>query len=314
VDSIAQGLKSKNKRWVVEWANSPNDPELLGVDPNSVFVGGLNPIKITKEILEAKFSECGAIESVHLVNNFDRTPGSLSDTGSPRESTSSASAATLSTATSSEVLTAEDQEPLSPVPTEPSRGLNEENLRLLDDEPPRNNAFAFVRFSEASSAVVAIEKFNDEVFLDRRLRVQYCETQEMKQKKKAVKYQNSSMNSVTSYMESHPVMYNAPATAAPFHAHPMRVAPMEQHIYPPLSAYQWVERAVVPLEPIPTAFLPTPTRSAYPLLPQSPAPLHGHPFVLRSDHGGWIFVPQVRFRQYTRRTYRVISKFLFLTI
>jgi len=51
-----QGLKSRFKKWVVEWATSANDPDLLGVDKKSIFIGGLNPHLITKEALHQRFS------------------------------------------------------------------------------------------------------------------------------------------------------------------------------------------------------------------------------------------------------------------
>jgi hypothetical protein len=38
------------KKWVVEWATSANDPDMLGVDKCSVFVGGLNPNSVTRYI------------------------------------------------------------------------------------------------------------------------------------------------------------------------------------------------------------------------------------------------------------------------
>lgn len=38
------------KKWVVEWATSANDPDMLGVDKCSVFVGGLNPNSVTRYV------------------------------------------------------------------------------------------------------------------------------------------------------------------------------------------------------------------------------------------------------------------------
>jgi hypothetical protein len=36
------------KKWIVEWATSVNDPDILGVDKRALFVGSLNPHLITK--------------------------------------------------------------------------------------------------------------------------------------------------------------------------------------------------------------------------------------------------------------------------
>lgn len=52
----------------MEWATSTNDPDTLGVDKFNIFIGGLNPDEVTKEGVEAKFSDYGELESVSLIN------------------------------------------------------------------------------------------------------------------------------------------------------------------------------------------------------------------------------------------------------
>jgi len=62
---------------VVEWATSTNDPDLLGVDKYNVFIGGLNPLLISKEALEDRFSKYGPLESVTLIKrDLDHAPES----------------------------------------------------------------------------------------------------------------------------------------------------------------------------------------------------------------------------------------------
>jgi len=134
------GLKNQNRKWVVEWATSVNDPDMLGVDKYNIFVGGLNPLLITKELMEERFGAYGPIESITLINHDDIT-------------------------------------------TE-------------GDVPPRS-AFAFVRYKDPSSSVSAIEQENGAEWLDRRIRVQYCESPEMKNKRRTQKYLASINNVYT---------------------------------------------------------------------------------------------------------------------
>lgn len=128
-------LKNSQKKWVIEWAQSNNDPETLGIDKCNLFVGGLNPSMVTKDLLQERFSQYGSIQSVTLVN---KDP---------------------------EIHEAQDQ-----------------NF-------PRS-AFAFIRFTESASSGSAIEQENGSDWLNRKIRVQYCESQEMKNKRKANKYYN----------------------------------------------------------------------------------------------------------------------------
>lgn len=62
------GMKAKNKKWVVEWATSANDPELLGVAKNLVYVGGLPFVRVTEAILRDHFSVYGQIEDVSIIH------------------------------------------------------------------------------------------------------------------------------------------------------------------------------------------------------------------------------------------------------
>lgn len=257
---------------------------------------------VTKELLEAKFSTCGAIESVHLVNNVERSsgPSSVSGTESPRESLSGASTNTASTATAGDPQLVEDSElpsPHAPQPL-PSQSLTSENLRELDDDSSRNNAFAFIRFPDAASAVSAIELFNDSVFLDRRLRVQYCETQEMKLKKKGEKYRASA-----SQLYENSLRFGAGGVSSAvmpnYLTYPMRLPQSDAAIYAPLPPFPWIDRPdIAGAQP----------SFAAPLLPQYPSRIPQYPpigagppiippYMVRTDHGDWVFLPQVRSRE-----------------
>ncbi len=66
-----QGLKNQYRKWVVEWATSTNDPDMLGVDKYNIFVGGLNPQLVSKQGLEERFSIYGPVESITLINKTD---------------------------------------------------------------------------------------------------------------------------------------------------------------------------------------------------------------------------------------------------
>jgi len=128
------GLKNNYRKWVIEWATSTNDPDLLGVDKYNIFVGGLNPHKIEKELLEQRFGYYGEIESITLINRA----------ADKAEST--------------------------------------------DSDGTQRSAFAFVRYKNFAHSASAIENENGTEWLDRRIRVQYCESQEMKNKRRANKY------------------------------------------------------------------------------------------------------------------------------
>eukprot|EP00026_Physarum_polycephalum_P004277 Phypoly_transcript_04294.p1 GENE.Phypoly_transcript_04294~~Phypoly_transcript_04294.p1 ORF type:complete len:546 (+),score=93.93 Phypoly_transcript_04294:324-1961(+) len=131
------GLKNVNHKWVIEWATSTNDPDTLGVDKFNVFLGGLNPDEVTKESIEARFSEYGEIETVSLVNKDDEIDEAAS---------------------------------LGPASLGP------------------HSAFAFVRFADPAASAAAIEAENGAEWLGRRIRVQYCESAEMKNKRRITKY------------------------------------------------------------------------------------------------------------------------------
>jgi len=126
------GLKNSQRKWVVEWATSPNDPDSLGIDKCNLFVGGLNPAIVTKETLEQRFSAYGTLESVSVINKD--TP------------------------------------------------------EISGSDQATRSAYAFIRYSDPSFAATAIEHENGAEWLERRIRVQYCESQEMKNKRRANKY------------------------------------------------------------------------------------------------------------------------------
>lgn len=98
---VTQGFKQRNKKWIVEWATSANDPDMLGVDKNSIFVGGLNAALVTKEMLEERFAVYGKIESLTLINPLKPTSSTSATTATPisTDSAQSDAAAQLETAT-----------------------------------------------------------------------------------------------------------------------------------------------------------------------------------------------------------------------
>src|SRR3990167_395712 len=139
-------LKTKQRRWVVEWATSNNDPEVLCVDKYNIFIGGLNPTQVDKQILQDRFSQYGEIESITLINR------------------------------------AESENPENQ--TNQNVGAPED----FENPNSQKSAFAFIRFKDQAHSASAIESENGVEWLDRRIRVQYCESQEMKNKRRANKY------------------------------------------------------------------------------------------------------------------------------
>lgn len=98
--------------------------------------------------------------------------------------------------------------------------------RFANEEENKNNsaatqrsAFAFIRYKDESAASSAIENENGVDWLERRIRVQYCESQEMKNKRRANKYYQSYSQSNMYYpnsMAPHPIMMmGAPGWYAP---------------------------------------------------------------------------------------------------
>eukprot|EP01114_Cavostelium_apophysatum_P014369 TRINITY_DN370_c0_g1_i2.p1 TRINITY_DN370_c0_g1~~TRINITY_DN370_c0_g1_i2.p1 ORF type:complete len:441 (-),score=76.99 TRINITY_DN370_c0_g1_i2:111-1433(-) len=126
-------LKNNPRKWVVEWAQSNNDPDNLGIDRCNIFVGGLNPSLVSKELLKERFSPYGKVESVSLVN---RDP--------------------------------EDDH----------------------KDSYAKSAFAFIRYTDPGASSAAIDRENGADWLDRKIRVQYCESLEMKNKRRAKFVQN----------------------------------------------------------------------------------------------------------------------------
>jgi RNA recognition motif-containing protein len=69
--------------------------------------------------------------------------------------------------------------------------INKEDGADGSEEPPSpgpRSAFAFVRYTDPSSSAAAIEAENGVEWLGRRIRVQYCESAEMKNKRRQTKY------------------------------------------------------------------------------------------------------------------------------
>lgn len=127
------GLKAAQKKWVVEWATSSNDPDQLGIDKFNIFVGGLHPQQVTKELVEERFRVYGPVESITFVNRSS----------------------------------------------------------AADNPEGSRSSFAFVRFADPLASSQAIEQENGTEWFGRRIRVQYCESQEMKAKRRENKYMNS---------------------------------------------------------------------------------------------------------------------------
>lgn len=74
---------------------------------------------------------------------------------------------------------------------ESSSLINKEEGADVPDEPPSpgpRSAFAFVRYTDPASSAAAIEAENGAEWLGRRIRVQYCESAEMKNKRRQTKY------------------------------------------------------------------------------------------------------------------------------
>lgn len=112
------GLKARNKKWVVEWATSANDPEMLGVAKNLVYVGGLPFDRVTESNLLHHFSTYGYIEEISIIHpsmHFLRREATMSRTATnPNAGTNSttSASATESNAASS-ILTDAIQESAS---------------------------------------------------------------------------------------------------------------------------------------------------------------------------------------------------------
>jgi len=159
-------LKEKQRKWVVEWATSNNDPENLKVDKNNIFIGSLNPQEISEELLSEHFSVYGDIESITLINREDINNNEQNFNG---------------------------------VQSNQTDDLNSSTSR------PRN-AFAFIRYKEQEHSAAAIQAENGKEWLGNKLRVQYCESKEMKNKRRA-KHPKFSPYSHPPYYPGMPMMY-----------------------------------------------------------------------------------------------------------
>lgn len=158
-------LKEKQRKWVVEWATSNNDPESLRIDKNNIFVGSLNPQEITQDLLTEHFEVYGEIESATLINREENNDSSFRNT--------------------------------SPSPN----GVSDES----NSTRPRN-AFAFIRYKTPEHSAAAIESENGKDWLGNRIRVQYCESKEMKNKRRAKHTKYAPYNHAP-YYPGMPMMY-----------------------------------------------------------------------------------------------------------
>lgn len=240
------GLKNTHKKWVVEWATSSNDPELLGVAPNLVYIGGLPTDLTTEAVLKSHFSRYGSIFDISVVHP---SPTSTIRNSSPaldalEEATSSSTAKTTTPTTVPSLPTSPTHSSLSstafhPVPVEnlppstngqysasipppdsltshsspldnpssfepeilearraisdthteskPSSQIPLLSLAMAQNSTALLTSYAFITFSEPSAAAAAIENENGASFLGAIIRVQYCETPDMKLRKKIAK-------------------------------------------------------------------------------------------------------------------------------
>lgn len=103
-----------------------------------------------------------------------------------------------------------EMESLTLVNRENNNDDHEENnipAQIGDSSTPRQrNAFAFIRYKDEAHSALAIKEQNGTEWLGKRIRVQYCESKEMKNKRRAkhMKYAQYNMNP---YYPSMPMMY-----------------------------------------------------------------------------------------------------------
>eukprot|EP00029_Vermamoeba_vermiformis_P011877 TRINITY_DN6684_c0_g1_i1.p1 TRINITY_DN6684_c0_g1~~TRINITY_DN6684_c0_g1_i1.p1 ORF type:complete len:541 (-),score=88.99 TRINITY_DN6684_c0_g1_i1:345-1967(-) len=237
------GLKSKMKKWVVEWATSANDPDMLGVDKCSVFVGGLNPNSVTRENLEAKFAQYGKLETVTLINPLAATGKSDLVSEDPVQE---------KTDPKSEAL----DSPIQPATEESDEATDKnttESSIKTKKAPSERTAFAFLRFIDPVAAATAIENENGSEWLERRIRVQYCETPEMKYRKRMNKY----LMSYPGPMNQPYYVYNPQMTNA------MYMVPAVNFAYNPPTAAFPAPQNVGPAVPPQAPSVPTQAPAAY---------------------------------------------------
>mmetsp|Transcript_10542 Transcript_10542/g.43013 ORF Transcript_10542/g.43013 Transcript_10542/m.43013 type:complete len:673 (+) Transcript_10542:185-2203(+) len=176
------GLKNKQRKWVVEWATSTNDPDLLGVDKYNIFIGGLNPQLITQELLKERFIRYGDIESITLINRG-------ADPALQQQQM-------MFQQQQQQQMQMAQQQAQGQEGQEEGQGQGEsqgQGQTEAEESAPMapRSAFAFVRYKSAAHSAAAIENENGVEWLERRIRVQYCESQEMKNKRRANKYMQS---------------------------------------------------------------------------------------------------------------------------
>ena len=222
------GLKAKYKKWVIEWATSANDPELLGVSKNVVYVGGLPSNSITETILKNYFSTYGAVEDVSIVHptqSMIKAQQTNSTQYSPLSSPNSASSS--ATSTSAGIGANVDLNLLQPAnllgvaPAEgqslaPAAGSDASSQKAADSPTASTNpespvpgiktltSYAFVTFTEPTAAAAAIENENGANFQGETIRVQYCETPDMKMRKKMSKLRDVYPNTMGSDNQGYP--------------------------------------------------------------------------------------------------------------
>lgn len=159
-------LKKKNPEWIVEWATSTKDPDMLGVDKFTVYIGGLDPYVINKNAIKERFSEYGEIEWVKLVNPLGRRFVRYDDKSYYFLPNISPYNPDISQCESSSSIEYPDIDMYG----------------LMIQQPIFS--YAFVKYKKELSAAKAIENENGAYWINNRIKVQYCETLEMKLKKR----------------------------------------------------------------------------------------------------------------------------------
>lgn len=136
------GLQQKYTTWVIEWATSFKDPDNLGVDKYTLYIGGLDPEKVTKANIIDRFSTYGDIENVKLVDP---------------------------------IRPFEDQDY-----HDETDAYMKYTMTYPHYSYPIVHAYAFVKFKDTLSAARALENENGKVWNNYRIKVQYGESYEMK--------------------------------------------------------------------------------------------------------------------------------------
>lgn len=64
-------MKTLYPHWVIEWTKNKDNPA-PEVDKKAIFVGGLDPYRVTEQMVNEKFSEYGEIVSLSFINPLEK--------------------------------------------------------------------------------------------------------------------------------------------------------------------------------------------------------------------------------------------------